>query len=105
VFNSIDEAVETINLSLVMTKAVIKWGQSHACMGYAEREQARRSQGCEVIPCRKGTNPILSATAAAVADIVIIAWGISAVTKNISILYTIMYQNVPIEGLEWMIDI
>ena len=27
-------------------KVVIKWAQSHACMGYAEREQARQSQGC-----------------------------------------------------------
>ena len=29
----------------VMVKVVIKWAQSHACMSYAEREQARRSQG------------------------------------------------------------
>ena len=29
----------------VMVKVVIKWAQSHAYMGYAEREQARRSQG------------------------------------------------------------
>ena len=29
----------------VMVKVVIKWVQSHACMSYAEREQARRSQG------------------------------------------------------------
>ena len=29
----------------VMVKGVIKWVQSHACMSYADREQARRSQG------------------------------------------------------------
>ena len=29
----------------VMVKVVIKWAQGHACMNYAEREQARRSQG------------------------------------------------------------
>ena len=30
----------------VLVKVVIERVQSHACMSYAEREQARRSQGC-----------------------------------------------------------
>ena len=29
----------------VLVKVVIERAQSHACMSYAEREQARRSQG------------------------------------------------------------